>query len=54
MAVLALNLAKPAMPAIAASIKAARRGAGPAMVVVVCDPLDDPATQDEHVAETRA
>ncbi|MBV8912700.1 MAG: LacI family DNA-binding transcriptional regulator [Acetobacteraceae bacterium] len=51
-AVLAPNLANPAMAAIAASIEGALRGAG--LVMVVCDTHDDPAIQDEYLAEMRA
>ena len=51
-AVLAPNLANPAMAAIAASIEAAIRPHG--LVMVVCDTRDDPAIQDECLAEMRA
>jgi LacI family transcriptional regulator len=51
-AVLAPNLANPAMAAIAASIEDALRSIG--LVMMVCDTHDDPAIQDEYLAEMRA
>lgn len=51
-AVLAPNLANPALAAIAASIEAALRAAGLAMAL--CDTHDDPAIQDEHLMEMQA
>jgi LacI family transcriptional regulator len=51
-AVLAPNLANPAMAAIAASIEQALRGAG--LVMVACDTHDDPSVQDEYLLEMRA
>lgn len=51
-AVLAPNLANPALAAIAASIEAALRADGLAMAL--CDTHDDPAIQDEHLREMRA
>ena len=51
-AVLAPNLANPAMAAIAASIEQALRGAG--LVMVACDTHDDPTIQDEYLLEMRA
>ena len=51
-AVLAPNLANPAMAAMAASIEAALRGCG--LVMVVCDTHDDPVIQDEYLLEMRA
>ncbi len=51
-AVLAPNLANPAMAGIAASIEAALRQAG--LVMVLCDTHDDPAIQDDYLAEMRA
>lgn len=51
-AVLAANLANPAMAAIAASAEDALRRAG--LVMVLCDSHDDPAVQDEYLLEMRA
>lgn len=51
-AVLAPNLANPALAAIAASVGAALRADGLAMTL--CDTLDDPVLQDEHLREMRA
>lgn len=51
-AVLAPNLANPAMAAIAASIERALRPHG--LVMVACDTRDDPDIQDEYLAEMRA
>lgn len=48
-AVLAPNLANPAMAAMAASIEAALRSCG--LVMVLCDTHDDPAVQDEYLLE---
>ena len=51
-ALLAPNLANPAMAAIAASIEDALRQAG--LVMVLCDTHDEAARQDEYLAEMRA
>jgi LacI family transcriptional regulator len=51
-AVLAANLANPAMAAIAASIETALRDVGLAMVL--CDTHDNPDLQDEYLSEMRA
>lgn len=51
-AVLAANLANPAMAAIAASTEAALRRAG--YVMVLCDTHDRPDLQDEYLLEMRA
>jgi LacI family transcriptional regulator len=51
-AVLAANLANPAMAAIAASIETALRDVGLAMVL--CDTHDRPDLQDEYLSEMRA
>ena len=51
-AVLAPNLANPALAAIAASIEAALRAEG--LATAICDTHDDPAIQDEHLREMRA
>ena len=51
-AVLAPNLANPALAAIAASVEAALRADGLAMAL--CDTHDDPALQDEHLREMQA
>jgi LacI family transcriptional regulator len=51
-AVLAANLANPAMAAIAASIETALRDVGLAMVL--CDTHDNPDLQDEYLREMRA
>lgn len=51
-AVLAPNLANPAMAAVAASIEGALRPHG--LVMVACDTRDDPDVQDEYLAEMRA
>jgi len=51
-AVLAANLANPAMAAIAASMETALREAG--YVMVLCDTHDQPEIQDEHLLEMRA
>ncbi len=51
-AVLAANLANPAMAAIAASTEAALRWAG--LVMVLCDTHDRPELQDEYLLEMRA
>lgn len=51
-AVLAANLANPAMAAIAASAEMALREAG--LVMVLCDTHDSPELQDEYLREMRA
>lgn len=51
-AVLAANLANPAMAAIAASAEVALREAG--LVMVLCDTHDRPELQDEYLREMRA
>ena len=51
-AVLAANLANPAMAAIAAAAELALRGAG--FVMVLCDTHDQPELQDEYLLEMRA
>ena len=51
-AVLAANLANPAMAAIAATAEVALRGAG--YVMVLCDTHDQPELQDEYLLEMRA
>ena len=51
-AVLAANLANPAMAAIAAAAEVALRGAG--YVMVLCDTHDQPELQDEYLLEMRA
>lgn len=51
-AVLAANLANPAMAAIAASAEVALREAG--LVMVLCDTHDRPELQDEYLLEMRA
>lgn len=51
-AVLAANLANPAMAAMAASTEVALREAG--YVMALCDSHDDPAIQDEYLAEAEA
>lgn len=51
-AVLAANLANPAMAAMAASAEGALREAG--YVMALCDTHDDPALQDEYLAEVEA
>jgi LacI family transcriptional regulator len=51
-AVLAPNLANPAMAAVAASIEAALRRQG--LVMVLCDTHDVPEIQDEYLLEMRA
>ncbi len=51
-AVLAPNLANPALAAIAASVEAALRSDGLAMAL--CDTHDDAVVQDEHLREMRA
>ena len=51
-AVLAANLANPAMAAIAASAEVALREAG--LVMVLCDSHDRPELQDEYLREMRA
>ncbi len=51
-ALLAANLANPAMAAIAASVEAALREQG--LVMVLADTHDEPDLQDEYLAEMRA
>lgn len=51
-AVLAANLANPAMAAVAASAEVALREAG--LVMVLCDTHDRPELQDEYLREMRA
>lgn len=51
-AVLAANLANPAMAAIAAAAELALRNAG--YVMVLCDTHDEPDLQDEYLLEMRA
>ena len=51
-ALIAANLANPAMAAIAASAEAALRHAG--LVMVLCDNHDRPDLQDEYLLEMRA
>jgi LacI family transcriptional regulator len=51
-ALLAANLANPAMAAIAASLEIALRQQG--LVMVLCDTHDQPTLQDEYLAEMRA
>ncbi|CAN1548678.1 PurR Transcriptional regulators [Rhabdaerophilaceae bacterium] len=51
-AVLAANLANPAMAAIAASAEVALRGKG--LVMVLCDTHDQPELQDEYIREMLA
>lgn len=51
-ALLAANLANPAMAAIAAAAEVALRRAG--LVMVLCDTHDVPALQDEYLLEMRA
>lgn len=51
-AVLAANLANPAMAAIAAAAETALRNAG--YVMVLCDTHDEPDLQDEYLREMRA
>jgi LacI family transcriptional regulator len=51
-AVLAANLANPAMAAIAAAAEVALRNAG--YVMVLCDTHDEPELQDEYLLEMRA
>ncbi len=51
-AVLAANLANPAMAAIAASVEVALREAG--LVMVLCDTHERPDLQDEYLLEMRA
>ncbi len=51
-AVLAANLANPAMAAMAASTERALRGGG--YLMALCDTQDDPAIQDEYLLEARA
>jgi LacI family transcriptional regulator len=51
-AVLAANLANPAMAAIAAAAEVALRNAG--YVMVLCDTHDEPDLQDEYLLEMRA
>jgi LacI family transcriptional regulator len=51
-ALLAANLANPAMAAIAASVEAALRSAG--LVMVLCDTHDRADLQDEYLLEMRA
>lgn len=51
-ALIAANLANPAMAAIAASVEAALRAEG--LVMVLCDSHDRPDLQDEYLLEMRA
>jgi LacI family transcriptional regulator len=51
-AVLAANLANPAMAAIAAAAEVALRGAG--YMMVLCDTHDEPDLQDEYLLQMRA
>lgn len=51
-AVLAANMSNPTMPAIAAALEVALRGAG--FVMVLCDTHEQPDLQDEYLLEMRA